>query len=1196
MKKQLKQKYFPSLLHISMYQLLMAVLFVGITQAEKVKGQNVLETKISLSLENKEIRTALSMVEKMARVKFSYLPQQIQAQRKVTVKLTDLPLSQAIEQLLSPLKISYEVIGERQILLKGEPTFRSETSLPPDRLHSSADQAISGTVTDKESGGPLPGVSILVKGKTIGTTSDGDGRYSLNAPDDATALVFSYVGYVSEEVVIGNRSVIDVALGADTRSLNEVVVTALGIKRDKKALTFATGELKGTDFANARETNLASALSAKVAGVQVTSSAGGMAGASRVIIRGNSSLSGNSQPLYVIDGVPIDNSNRRSLGSQTFATGVDGGDGISNINPNDIESVTVLKGPNGAALYGQLGANGVIIITTKSGTRNRRPTVQYNGSYSVGTALVKPDYQNEYGQGFNGQYTFYRQANGSVVPYSAALTGGIPKLSAGRNPTTRGSWGPRMEGQLVEDMWGDTVRYSPIADPYKEFFQPERLAINTVSVDGGGDKTTYYFSLTNLKNQGFQPTNTMSRNSATLKISTDIAKGLNLDVKANYIRQDVNNRPYLGDDGQNPVYRFLYIPRSLSMEGLKRYTYTPKDIQYSRDLGGNGFFVGGEKIFESNSVTSNPFWTINNNHNEDQRDRIIAYAKLNYQLTKGISIQGRYGTDFYYERQYGWNAVGTRVAQTGNVFENTVYNKVENADLLLTASHDIGDFSIFANAGANHQSNRYRIMGNAGSQLSIPGLYAVGRTILNNATLGVSEYDINSVFAAANVGYKNVAFLDVTARNDWSSTLPVQNNSFFYPSIGGSLILTDALNLKSSFLDYAKVRASWAQAGRSGDPYNTIGYFGLNANTFQNQPLASYTSVITDPNLKNELKTSYEAGAELRFLKNRLLVDFTYYHSVTSNQILPITIAESTGYSTKLTNAGKLQNHGIELLLSGTPVQLANGFKWETSFNLAANRNKVLELIDGVSEILVGSDRNVRITAVPGKPYGVVNAADYAYLRDENGNRLIDANGLPIVRSVPTLELGNANPNWTGGFANNFSYKGLSFSSLIDIRRGGIIFSQGRVQEAAYGTSKRTLEGREGGLLVEGVKARQEGNTWVSTGQPNDVTTTAQAFWNRVASDKGFAVAEEFIYDASYVAIRELRLAYQLPASLFEKTKFIRAASLAVYGRNLGYLERHTDGFSPENSSVNVNTGTMGMEGHSLPMMRNIGIDFNLSF
>jgi TonB-linked SusC/RagA family outer membrane protein len=1058
-----------------------------------------------------------------------------------------------------------------------------------------ADITVTGRVND-ESGEALPGVSVLIKGTQRGTTTDQNGSYSLTVENTDATLVFSFVGYVPQEVAVGNRSSIDITLAPDTKNLDEVVVTALGIKRDKKALTFATGELKGTDFTNARETNLATALSAKVAGVQVTTSAGGMAGASRVIIRGNSSLSGNSQPLYVVDGVPIDNSNRRSLGSQTFATGVDGGDGISNINPSDIESVTVLKGPNGAALYGQLGANGVIIITTKSGSRNRKPTIQYNGSFSVGNALVKPDYQNEYGQGFNGNFTFYRQANGTVVPYNANLTGGIPKLSGGRNPTTRGSWGPKMEDQLIEDMWGDTVRYSPITDPYKAFFQPEKLLINTVSVDGGGDKTTYYFSVSNVSNDGFQPTNTLKRNSATLKLSTDIAPRLNLDVKANYVRQDVQNRPYLGDDGQNAVYRFLYVPRSLSMEGLKNYAYTQQDIKNARDLSGNGFFVGGEKIFESNSVTSNPFWTINNNHNEDQRDRVIAYAKLNYEIAKGISIQGRYGTDFYYERQYGWNAVGTRIAQTGTVFENTVFNKVENADLLLTVSKDVGEFSVFANAGANHQANRYRITGNAGSQLSIPGLYAIGRTILNNPTLGVSEYDINSVFAAANLGYKNIVFLDVTARNDWSSTLPVQNSSFFYPSIGGSLILTDALNMKSSFLDYAKIRASWAQAGRSGDPYNTIGYFGLNSNTFQNQPLASYTNVITDPNLKNELKTSYEAGAELRFLKNRLLVDFTYYHSITSNQILPITIAESTGYSTKLTNAGKIQNQGIEMLLSGTPVQLSNGFKWESSFNLAVNRNKVLELIDGVSEILVGSDRNVRITAVPGKPYGVVNAADYAYLRDENGNRLIDSKGLPIVKSVPTLELGNANPNWTGGFSNSFSYKGLSLSSLIDIRQGGIIFSQGRVQEAAYGTSKRTLEGREGGLIAEGVKARQEGSTWVSTGEKNDIPTTAQAYWNRVASDKGFAVAEDFIYDASYIAIRQVRLSYQLPASLLERTKVFRGASVAVYGRNLGYLERHTDGFSPENSSVNVNTGTMGMEGHSLPMMRTVGFDLSLTF
>lgn len=1054
---------------------------------------------------------------------------------------------------------------------------------------------INGKVQNEE-GNPLAGASVRLKGTETGTTTDTEGNFTLHLPNDVGTLVISYVGYEPVEKSVSGGNFQKIVLKLADLKFEEIVVTALGIKRDKKALTFATGELKGEDFANSKETNLASALSAKVAGVQVTTSAAGMSGASRVIIRGNSTLSGNSQPLYVIDGVPIDNSNRRSLGSQTFATGVDGGDGISNINPNDIESVTVLKGPNGAALYGQLGANGVVIITTKSGSRNRKPRIQYDGSFSTGNALVQPDYQNVYGQGFNGQFTFYKNTDGSVVPYDPALTGGIPKMSGGRNPTSRGSWGPKMQGQIIEDMWGDTTGYLPIENPYTAFFQSEKMLMNTLSVDGGGEKTTYYASFTNMNNDGFQPTNTLKRNAATIKISTDIAKGLNLDVKANYIRQSVVNRPHLGDDGQNPVYRFLYIPRSLSMDGLRRYEYTAKDIANTRDIGGAAFFVGGEKIFESNSVTSNPFWTINNSHNEDQRDRLIAYAKLSYQLAEGITVHGRYGTDFFYERQYGWDAVGTRIQQTGRVFENNVYNKVENADVLITASRDIGEFSYFVNAGANHQRNRYRLAGNTGTQLSIPKLYVIGRTVLNAPNLDVSEYDINSVYGAANFGYKNTWFIDVTARNDWSSTLPVKNNSFFYPSLGVSGVLTDAFNINSSILDYAKIRGSWAQAGRSGAPYNTIGYFGLNSNTFQNQPLAGYTDVNTDPNLKNELKTSYEVGAELRFLKNRLLIDFTYYYSITSNQILPITIAQSTGFSTKLTNSGRIQNKGVELLISGTPLKLSNGFRWESSFNFAANRNKVLELIEGVSEFLVGSDRNIRITAVPGKPFGVINAADYAYARDDNGNRLIDDQGLPVVKSISTLEIGNANPKWTGGFANNFSYKGFSLSTLIDMRRGGVIFSQGRVQEAAYGTSKRTLEGREGGLLVEGIKARLENGVWEATGEKNATTTTAQAFWNRVSPDKGFAVAEEFIYDASYTAIREIRLAYQLPSKWFASAKAFSGVSLAVYGRNIGYLERHTDGFSPENASVNVNTGTLGMEGHSLPMMRTFGIDINVRF
>jgi len=402
--------------------------------------------------------------------------------------------------------------------------------------------------------------------------------------------------------------------------------------------------------------------------------------------------------------------------------------------------------------------------------------------------------------------------------------------------------------------------------------------------------------------------------------------------------------------------------------------------------------------------------------------------------------------------------------------------------------------------------------------------------------------------------------------------------------------------VESNILDYAKIRLSWAQAGKSGDPYNTVGYYTLNSNNYQGQPLASFTNKITDANLKNELKTSYEAGADVRLFQSRVMIDFTWYHSVTNNQIMPITVSNATGYTTKLTNSGAIENKGVELMLSAVPIKTASGLKWTISFNFAKNNNKVLELIDGVDELIVGSDRNIVITAVPDKPFGVINAAGYAYLKDDNGNKLIDPSGLPVVQTIKTMELGNANPDWLGGLSNTIAFKGFTFSSLIDIRQGGLIFSQGAVQEAAYGTSKRTLEGREGDLLVEGIKAHKEGTTWVSDNVPNDVTTTAQAYWNRVAADKGLAVAEEFVYDASYIAIRYVRLAYQLPATLVSKIKYVNGISIAVYGRNLGYIERHTDGFSPENASNNVNAGTMGMEQHSLPMMRTFGFDFNITF
>ncbi len=1069
--------------------------------------------------------------------------------------------------------------------------------------------SVTGVVKDPK-GVTLPGVSVQIENKaanfksTVATNANGMFSAAGIPAGGGYTFTFSSIGFkpkVLENYTIKptDKLSIAVSLEEDATMLSDVVITALGIKRNKKALGYSMAELKGNELTQGSEVNVANSLSGKVSGVQVSRASSGSGGSSKVVIRGNNSLIGNSQPLYVVDGVPIDNQN---IGAASSTGGTDYGDGISNINPDDIETISVLKGPNAAALYGQRGSNGVILITTKAGKAGKGMNIQFQSDYSMGTALVSPDFQNEYGQGLNGDFTHFRKDDGSIVTMAQAVAGGFtgrPKVSGGRDRLTRSSWGARMEGQTYEDQWGNVLSFTPQPDTYTGFFQTEQQLTNNLSVEGGNEKVNYRLSYNNTYVDGYVPTNTLRRNSINLRTQAAITDKFHLDAKLNYILQDAANRPTLSDASDNPAYLLISQPRSIPMSVLGQYAWTASDV--AGQLGYSNPVVGLEKTYATNSSTANPFWTINNTRNTDHRDRVIGLLRLSYDIAPWLKLSSTAGTDFYTDQRLRYRAVNTyqSLNRRGDMSENVIRVREDNFDVLLNSNFKIkDDFSITLNAGASHLNRSLRQTGNTGNQFIVPDLYVINNTLTNSYIFDLVQSQINSVYSSGQISYKDYLFLDLSARNDWSSTLSKNNNSFFYPSASASFIASDAFNFQSNTVRYLKFRGSIAQAGSSGNPYQLTGTYSLDQYSHGGVPLASFTSIIPDKNLKNELTTSVEFGSDLELWGGRLGFSFTVYQASTKNQILDVPIAPSSLFNTMRINAGEIRNRGIELALNATPVKTASGFTWKTTFNFNKNQNKVLSLTEGVDRFIMGSDRGINVVAEVGRPFGELIGTQFAWVKDENGNRLIDPDtGLPLRSTGRVVQnIGNAQPKWLGGFFNSFTYKGLTLNALIDIRQGGMIFSQSNREEIIYGTTKKTLQGRDGSYVASGMVAKKNADgSWSSTGVENSKGVKAQDYWNLVASDKEVMVSEEMLNDASYIAMRELSIRYQLPTRYIPTSK-IKNVAVGVYGRNLFYFQRKTDGFSPESSSFNTSNSSIGIESTSLPMLRNIGFNLSVAF
>jgi TonB-linked SusC/RagA family outer membrane protein len=1033
---------------------------------------------------------------------------------------------------------------------------------------------ISGVVTAKSDGLPLPGVSVSVKGKTTGAQTNVDGRFTINANMN-DVLRISYIGFTTQEVpVTQNSSTLNIVLVEAPNSLNEVVITALNISKDKKSLGYSVQGLKSKDISEAKETNFVNALAGKIAGVQVTNSQGDM-GSSRIVIRGETSISGNNQPLFVVDGVIVDNSQFLGTnGSRDFSNA------ISDLNSEDIESVSVLKGPNAAALYGSRAAAGVILIRTKTGKGAKGLGVTINSNTSFSNVQILPDYQNQYGQGSNGKFSYVDGKGGGV------------------NDGVDESWGPALDGSLIPQFYSNGQAVPFVAHPnnVKDFFKTGVTLNNGIAIASSSDKSDFRLSYNNLHQTGIVPNTSQGRNSFALNSSYRINPKLTVNTIVDYSKDDADNLPgTYGKRATSTMLQFTWFGRQVDINQLKNY----------KDANGNTFNW-------NNNYYSNPYWLAYENTVGQHKNHLIGSIELNYKIIDGLSANFRTGTDYYNDRRKIKVAYGTNGTPFGSYEEDAYGVNENNTEARLQYTRKLNnDFSLDVFGGGNIAVRTTERNDQVAPKLAVAGLYTLSNS--RDPLVSTNEYGklkTYSYFGSAQLGFRNYAFINFTTRNDWSSSLPADALSYFYPSVNGSLILSEALGIKSDVLTYAKLRGGWSKVGKATDPYQLINVF-TSSTLFNGNPQLSSPAIDLNNHLKPETTTSAEAGFELGFFHDRIHLDVSGYNTNSTNQILTVQVSSAVGYNYKVINGGRINNKGIEVQLGLTPIK-SKGFTWDITTNYSLNRSKVVSLdAEGrLENVPLGSDRTVQVLAARGLAYGTLYGT--AYQRNASGQIIIDGSGIPVF-SATKRALGKYTPNWLGSINNSFSYKGINLSFLVDARFGGSIYSNTNRTGTYTGVLASTLPGRgaaNGGLSYyypdnkptnpavqvtgaapAGVTVYNDGMIFKGVkadGSPNTTIIPAQSYY------KGFTnIDEAFVYDASYVKLREVKLGYSLPAKWVNKIGF-QGATFSVVGRNLWIIHKNAPNIDPETA---FNTGNgQGLEDLTLPTVRNIGFNVNLKF
>ena len=1031
-----------------------------------------------------------------------------------------------------------------------------------------AQHEVSGVVLDADNLEPLPGVNVVEVGTQTGISTDANGNFILSVSSPNTTLSFTYLGYIRQEVAVNGRSEIEVRMAPDTQLIDDVVVTAFGIEREERALGFSVGEIDGSELVEARETNVANALSGKVAGVAVSRPASGASGSSRVIIRGVSTLDRNdsNQPLYVVDGVPIDNTTISSAG---MWGGVDGGDGISGINPDDIESMTVLKGGAAAALYGSRALNGAIVITTKRAQRGSGIGVEYNSNFTFEDVLVDTDFQDQYGQGTLG-----------LAPTSAEDA----------RSTNFSAWGARLDGSQVVNWDGVSRAYSSVGSNVSRFYNQGLTSTNTLALTAASEMSTVRMSGSWLENDGITPSSGLSRGTFNLRGTARFGSRLSGDAKINFIREEVRNRPRLSDSPGNANFSVFLLAPNVDVESMR----CPGGGSGCEREGATE--EGAELHPFDNSFVQNPYWAANEFSFSDEERRLIGVASLKYEFTDWLALQGRFGGDTYNIRRTNLEPFGTAFIPNGQQSEQSFDISEINTDFLFLLNRDLtSSIGLTANFGGNILYRDREDLSLGGRDFSIPGLNVITNLGQQNLGFDVARQQINSLYGQAEFSYNDVLYVTATGRNDWASTLPENNNSYFYPSISTSLVFSDLIN-SPSFFDYGKIRAAYANIGGATDPYRLLLTYRLNGQSVFGNPRGGISQgEIPLADLKPYSSNEYEFGTDLQFFDSRIGIDATYYSRTTENQILGTSISSTSGFGSRVINAGSIRNRGVELLITTTPVRTAD-FRWNVNFNFARNNNVVLSLIEGDEDgsLRLGESRNLGnfVTAEVGQPFGTIRGN--GFLRDDQGRLVFDADGLPVATSEKQI-LGNASPDWTGGISSSFRFKRLTLSGLIDARVGGDFFSAFNARAYSSGLHQNTLEGREGGIVGEGVSlasctGEEEDGVISGCSAANTINVSAEDYFGRI----GGQIGEEFVYDGSFVKLRELQLGYRVPENFFRNVP-LQALTVSVVGRNLLLLHSNVPNLDPEASYRNDSEG-IGLELAGVPQTRSIGFNINARF
>ncbi len=1079
-------------------------------------------------------------------------------------------------------------------LIMGGGTFYAQTS------------SIEGVIYDSEF--PLPGASVMIKDTSKGSQTDFDGNFSIGNLNAGTFVIeISFVGYKTKSLSVNvgkgeSKNVGKIVLQPKTQQLEEVVITALGIKKEEKALGYSVSSIKPAELNEAKETNLVNALNGKIAGVQITNGSSGVGSTSRVVIRGESSLTlGNSNPLFVVDGIPIDNStilsNTENSGSSGEMQEVDWGNGAGEINASDIESMSVLKGANAAALYGSRGANGVVLINTKKAKRNRGLSVSVNTGITLESVLRLPTYQNKYGQGWAGEFKYDDGLNNKI----------------GVNDQEDVSWGPLANGQLITQFdsparnglrAGDIfsrgwVRNADgtITDPavipnditatpfvtkpnnVRDFFRVGHTATLGASVGFGSEKSDVLMSFGMLENEGIIPNTDLSRKSYRINAGIDLTKKLNISLYGNYINSKSNNRPSSGYGSESAMYIFTWYGRTVNTNALKEY--------WQRG------YEGLEQFNYNYAWHDNPYFMLYENTNAFNKHRVLGNIKISYDFSENFKFQVRSGMDYYNNTRKSKRAYSTQRFLKGAYREEDVRFREINTDFLATYNKDLNDtWNITANFGGNKMYQEKHFLSNFADGLIVPNLYNLSNgKLLRKPDQYKEEKEINSLYGTLGLAYDNKLFFDVTARNDWSSTLPVKNNSYFYPSASVSAVISDMVELPKSF-NFFKIRGSWAKVGNDTKPYNlkTPYYYQTPYNGVNTLKRGS---ILRNKELKPEMTTSFEVGADLRMFKNRVQLDIAYYNSTSKDQIMNVPVSRASSFSLQTINAGKIQNQGIEALLTLKPIKNDN-FKWTSTFNFTTNKGKVLELPKSVNGVLTlgyasvyGAETSkVYLQAREGEELGNMYGRKF---KRHNG-KIIYKDGKPVVDDKLQL-LGNYNPDFSLGFKNSFKYKNFDFSFLVDWKNGGTLISRTK-QIATYAGN---LEGSEirndyKDIVPDGVK--EVGGQYVPL-----TNADAVGWWNYFKPMYDRRNQQETgIVSATYVKLREVKFGYSVPKSLAEKLK-MESIKVSLVGRNLGlWTPSSNPHFDPETLALQGKNIIPGIEDVSYPSSRSYGINFLFNF